>query len=115
MSGPVQAPARGRPSNHSTLWPGRSGRLAAGAFASALAVVGWAGVAGAHVTVDPPSVPRGTGDVVLTFRVPNEMAQASTVGLRVQFPTDHPIAVVSPEAQSNWTAQETTEIGRAHV
>jgi periplasmic copper chaperone A len=93
---------------HSTLWPGRSGRLAAGAFASALAVVAWAGVAGAHVTVEPPSVPRGTGDVVLTFRVPNEMAQANTVGLRVQFPTDHPIAVVSPEAQSNWTAQETT-------
>jgi uncharacterized protein len=62
----------------------------------------WAGPAGAHITVRPASLPQGTGDAVLTFRVPNESATAEVVGLRVQFPTRHPIIVVSPEAGSGW-------------
>jgi periplasmic copper chaperone A len=68
-----------------------------------LTVLAWPAVAFAHVTVDPTSAPRGAGDVVLTFRVPNEMPRASVVGLRVQFPSLHPIAVVSPLAMSGWT------------
>jgi uncharacterized protein YcnI len=82
-------------------------KLLAGGSAAGLMLILGASVAGAHVTVDPSSVPRGTGDVVLTFRVPNEMTNANTVGLRVEFPTDHPIAVVSPEAGSTWSERET--------
>jgi uncharacterized protein YcnI len=71
-----------------------------GAFA-ALAL--WASAAGAHVTVSPSSLPQGTDDAILTFRVPNESATASVTGLRIQFPLVHPIVVVNPEASSGWT------------
>ena len=73
-----------------------------------LAVSAWPAIASAHVTVDPTSAPRGAGDVVLTFRVPNEQAKANVVGLRVQFPTLHPIADVSPQAMPGWTATTKT-------
>jgi periplasmic copper chaperone A len=66
-------------------------------------VLGWAFPASAHVTVSPASLPKGTGDALLTFRVPNESSTSSVVGLRIQFPTDPPIAVVSPQAGSGWT------------
>jgi uncharacterized protein YcnI len=36
----------------------------------------WGSAAGAHVTVSPSSLPQGTGDAVLTFRVPNESSTA---------------------------------------
>jgi periplasmic copper chaperone A len=61
-----------------------------------------AAVVGAHVTVSPSSVPQGTSDVILSFRVPNESATAAVSGLRVQFPLDHPIVVLNPEAGSGW-------------
>jgi uncharacterized protein YcnI len=61
-----------------------------------------AGVAAAHVTVSPSSLPKGTSDAVLTFRVPNESSTADVVGLRVQFPLAHPIVLVNPEAGSGW-------------
>jgi periplasmic copper chaperone A len=73
---------------------------------SALIVVGlialWSGVAGAHVTLSPSSLPQGTDDAILTFRVPNESSTASVIGLRIEFPTAHPIVVLSPEAGSGW-------------
>jgi uncharacterized protein YcnI len=62
----------------------------------------WAGVADAHVTVSPSSLPQGASDAILTFRVPNESATASVVGLRIQFPLAHPIVVLNPEAGSGW-------------
>jgi periplasmic copper chaperone A len=58
--------------------------------------------ADAHVTVSPSSVPQGTDDVILTFRVPNESTTAAVTGLKVQFPLDHPIVLVNPEAGSGW-------------
>ena len=80
-----------------------------GMFAGAAAVVGvWGGVASAHVTIDPDSAPQGAGDVVITFRVPNEQDSANTIGLRVQFPSDHPIAVIAPESAPGWTATTKT-------
>jgi uncharacterized protein YcnI len=79
----------------------RSARWSVAAVVIA-AVVAWPSVASAHVTVDPVSAPRGAGDVVITFRVPNELPPASVVGLRVQFPTQHPIADLSPEAMPGW-------------
>jgi periplasmic copper chaperone A len=68
-----------------------------------VALVGlWAGAAGAHVTVSPSSLPQGTDDAILTFRVPNESTTASVIALRIQFPLTHPIVVVNPEAGSGW-------------
>jgi uncharacterized protein YcnI len=68
-----------------------------------VALVGlWAGAAGAHVTVSPSSLPQGTDDAILTFRVPNESATASVIALRIQFPLAHPIVVLNPQAGSGW-------------
>ena len=53
-------------------------------------------------------MPKGTSDVILTFRVPNESPTASVVALKVQFPLAHPIVSVSPEAGSGWQATATT-------
>ena len=72
-------------------------------IASAVAAVLWAGAAAAHVTVSPSSLAQGTSDAILTFRVPNESTAASVTGLQIQFPLDHPIVVVSPQAGSGWS------------
>src|SRR5580692_7456781 len=56
-----------------------------------------AGMAAAHVTVIPSSLPQGTDDAVLTFRVPNESATAAVTGLKIQFPLDHPVVLVNPD------------------
>jgi periplasmic copper chaperone A len=61
-----------------------------------------AGLASAHVTVSPSSLPQGTDDAILTFRVPNESATAAVTGLKIQFPLAHPIVLVNPEAGSGW-------------
>jgi periplasmic copper chaperone A len=61
-----------------------------------------AGMAAAHVTVSPSSLPQGTDDAILTFRVPNESATAAVTGLKIQFPLAHPIVLVNPEAGSGW-------------
>jgi uncharacterized protein YcnI len=78
-------------------------RFGAALALAAVAVVLSGGAAAAHVTVSPSSLPQGTSDAVLTFRVPNESATASVTGVRVQFPLAHPIVVVNPEAGSGWT------------
>ena len=77
-------------------------KLAVALTAATATVVLWGAVAGAHVTVSPASLPQGTGDAILTFRVPNESIVASVTGLRVQFPLTPPIVVVTPEAGSGW-------------
>jgi len=77
----------------------RCGAAAAGAL---VVLVVWSGVAAGHVTVSPESLPQGTSDAILTFRVPNESATATVTGLRIQFPVDHPIIVVNPESGSGW-------------
>ena len=64
-----------------------------------------AGLAGAHVTVSPSSLPQGTNDAILTFRVPNESATAAVTGLKIQFPLTHPIVLLNPEAGSGWQVQ----------
>ena len=70
---------------------------------TALGLVIGAGVASAHVTVNPGTATTGSY-TVLTFRVPNESAKAQTVAVTVQFPTDHPFASVSLRRQPGWTA-----------
>jgi periplasmic copper chaperone A len=70
--------------------------------AVAVVLVLWSGVAAAHVTVSPSSLPRGTDDAILTFRVPDESTTASVTGLEIEFPLTHPIVLVNPEAGSGW-------------
>ena len=73
-----------------------------------LAVAGagtfWAGAASAHVTVTAPGVGVGASDATITFRVPDESDSLSTVGLKVQLPTDHPIAGVLVAPLAGWNA-----------
>ncbi len=61
-----------------------------------------AGLASAHVTVSPSSLPQGTDDAILTFRVPNESDTAAVTGLKIQFPLTHPIVLLNPESGSGW-------------
>jgi uncharacterized protein len=73
--------------------------LAAGTVLSLTAAPAWA-----HVTVVAPGVSPGASDASITFRVPDESDTASTTGLKVQLPTDHPIAGVLVAPQPGWTA-----------
>src|SRR3954447_21191577 len=71
-----------------------------------LLVVG-GGVAAAHVSVSSAdAAPGGYGKV--TFSVPNESDAASTVGLRIQLPTDDPITSVRAMPVPGWTVSLTT-------
>jgi len=82
----------------------RLGRI--GALIGGLAVAGiWTATAAwAHVTVTAPGVVAGASDATIVFRVPTESDTASTVGLKLQLPTDTPIAGVLVAPQPGWTA-----------
>ena len=84
----------------------RSGVLRAGVVVAvtALAVLGFAGPASAHVTVNPSTATQG-GFAKLSFRVPNEKATAGTVKLEVTIPENATIAFVSVKPVAGWTAQ----------
>jgi uncharacterized protein YcnI len=86
----------------------RTTRLrAAGLLAGLLSIVFlFAGVANAHVSVQPPEVEQGSF-AKLTFRVPNERPDSATIGLRVQLPPDHPFTSVSVKPKQGWTAEVT--------
>ncbi|MGI8592062.1 MAG: DUF1775 domain-containing protein, partial [Nakamurella sp.] len=60
--------------------------LAVGLLAALGLMIG-AGVASAHVTVNPGTVEAGAY-TKLTFRIPNESAKADTVKITVNFPMD---------------------------
>ena len=69
----------------------------------ALGLVGLvAGPAAAHVSIDPESAAKAS-TTKFSFQVPNEKDNASTVGLEVTFPADHPIASVSVLQKAGWT------------
>jgi uncharacterized protein len=72
-------------------------------FVVAAVIVLVAAPAWAHVTISPASAPQGS-DAVLSFVVPNEMDNATTVKLQVQFPSDHPIAEALVQPVAGWTA-----------
>ena len=83
----------------------------AGALLTVLTVTGAVlalgiGSASAHVSVSSAdAAPGGFGE--LTFRVPSESDTARTVSLRVQLPTDTPLAFVSVKPVPGWTATVT--------
>jgi periplasmic copper chaperone A len=78
-------------------------RAAAVAALVAVAVIGSALSASAHVTVRPDVTTAGQGAQV-TFRVPDESDTASTVRLVVTLPQDRPLTDVSTRPMAGWTA-----------
>lgn len=66
-----------------------------------------AGIASAHVTVNPSTAVAGSYTKI-TFRVPNESAKADTVKISVQLPLDHPFASVAVKKEPGWTATVTS-------
>ena len=77
------------------------------ALATGVAVIGFAGAAAAHVTVNPDQATQG-GFTRVAFRVPTESDTASTTKLDVFLPTDQPVASVSTMPVPGWTVQVTT-------
>ncbi|MFB9238658.1 YcnI family protein [Plantactinospora siamensis] len=73
------------------------------AAVTAAAVLGLAGAASAHVTVNPNTAAQG-GYTKVSFRVPNESDSASTTKVEVNLPTGTPVASVSLKPLPGWTA-----------
>ena len=81
-------------------------RLAVVLLAALAAILAPAGLASAHVGVSSTdATPGGFGKI--TFRVPNESDAASTVKLRIQIPTDTPLASLRTQEIPGWTATTT--------
>src|SRR4051794_41703419 len=80
-------------------------RAGAIATASALVLVGAAGVASAHVTVSSPDAKPG-GYAKLVFRVPTESDNTSTTKLVVSLPVDHPFAHVGAQVKDGWKVEK---------
>jgi uncharacterized protein YcnI len=78
--------------------------------AAGLGLLATALPASAHVTISPNTAAQGGSDTDLTFRVPDEEANASTTTLQVTFPVDHPVTSVLVQPIAGWTAtvQNTT-------
>ncbi|GAA4105149.1 YcnI family protein [Actinomadura miaoliensis] len=76
-------------------------RAAAVGGLAAVSVAALATAASAHVTANPQSAEQGSFTKV-SFRVPNERDNASTTEVRVDLPTDRPIAHVSVRPAPGW-------------
>ena len=76
---------------------------AAGLLVVVAALVVSAPAAWAHVTIHPDTLPAGSSDVEITFRVPNERDNANTVGLQVFFPSNVPLLTVEVLPVPGWT------------
>jgi uncharacterized protein YcnI len=77
-------------------------RLAAAAVLGIVVFTLAAAPALAHVVVNPSEANKGEF-ARLAFRVPNEMDNADTVKIDVQFSSEHPIANVSVQPKAGWT------------
>ena len=86
--------------------PMRLGLVAASA--SVMMTLVLSSPAWAHVTVHPSTIPVGSSDIELTFRVPNEHDDADTVGLQVYFPANLPLLTVDVLPVPGWTAKVDT-------
>ncbi|WP_405797167.1 YcnI family protein [Streptomyces sp. NBC_01506] len=96
---------RGVPQPSTTGRTGRrrtARRVAVVGGVAASAVVLLAGPALAHVGVQPVGEAAKGGYATVNFKVPNERDDASTVKLEVNFPAEHPLASVSPQAVPGW-------------
>ena len=84
-------------------------RLAIVGTTAVLGVLALAQPAWAHVTVHPSTLPAGSSDIELTFRVPNERDNANTVTVQVFFPTNLPLLTVDVLPVPGWTATVHTQ------
>jgi uncharacterized protein YcnI len=82
-------------------------RTAVATFVAAVAAVVVAAPASAHVTVGADDARQGATDSILTFRVPNEEAGATTVKVTIAFPTKTPLPSVLPAPKPGWTLAST--------
>lgn len=89
------------------LRPRRGARLGSGLGCAALVLIALAAPASAHVTVNPSTATQG-GYAALTFRVPTEVDDASTVKVQVYFPPEQPLASVSVKPHPGWSYRVTT-------
>lgn len=89
----------------STLPP--SSRRAAALVATTGLLLAIPVAAQAHVKVDPDTAQAGSYATV-NFRVPTEKANASTVKVEVDLPTDHPFTSASYQPVPGWSAKITT-------
>ncbi|SCL20733.1 Uncharacterized protein YcnI [Micromonospora rhizosphaerae] len=80
--------------------PGTAAALALAAVATA--VLGFAGPASAHVSVNPKEATQG-GYGRFAFRVPNESDSASTTKVEVVLPENAPVGSVSTMPVPGWT------------
>ncbi|WFE34060.1 YcnI family protein [Micromonospora sp. WMMD975] len=80
----------------------RPATAAALTLAAAAAVLGLAGPASAHVTINPKEGTQG-GYGRFAFRVPNESDTASTVKVEVTLPDNAPVGSVSTMPVPGWT------------
>ena len=75
-------------------------------LSAGIVLLAGAAPASAHVTVNPDSAAPG-GYSTLTFRVPDEQSDASTVKFEVALPADEPVAQVSIKPLPGWTVTTT--------
>ncbi|MGW2772879.1 YcnI family copper-binding membrane protein [Streptomyces olivaceoviridis] len=80
----------------------KASRIAAAAAVAGTAVLTLSAPAFAHVSVQPEGTAAKGDYAVVDFKVPNERDNASTTKVEVNFPADHPIASVMPEAIPGW-------------
>ncbi|MEV0219387.1 YcnI family protein [Streptomyces sp. NPDC050704] len=85
----------------------KASRIAATGVAAASAVLVLSVPAFAHVSVQPEGTAAKGGYATVNFKVPNERDNASTTKLEVNFPADHPLASVMPQAVDGWTVKVT--------
>ncbi|WP_328845488.1 YcnI family copper-binding membrane protein [Streptomyces sp. NBC_00258] len=85
----------------------KASRIAATGAVAASAVLVLSGPAFAHVSVQPEGAAAKGGYATVNFKVPNERDKASTTKLEVNFPADHPLASVMPQAVDGWTVKVT--------
>ena len=74
------------------------------AGAAGLLVLAAAGTASAHVAADSPGATREAESAVVTFRMPNESATATTTGVTVTLPTDGSLSSVRAAPVAGWSA-----------
>ncbi|MFB6812982.1 YcnI family protein [Streptomyces sp. NPDC056347] len=79
--------------------------LAGGLAASTVLLL--AGTASAHVSVQPVGEAAKGGYATVNVKVPNERDDAATTKVEVNFPTDHPLASVMPQAVPGWNVEVT--------
>jgi uncharacterized protein YcnI len=75
------------------------------AMAVVAASVLGASAAWGHVTMQPPSLPKGASDAIFSFSTPNETTNGSNVtGLEIDFPTNAPLLSAYAQTKPGWNA-----------